>query len=156
MNLNATIIGQSLSFIFFIWFCMKFIWPPIIRGLEDRAKKIADSLIFSEKAKIQLDQAEVDAKKCLEVAQLEAKTILDQARKRASGLIDAAKIQAKEEAVRIQAIASKETEQEINQAKDVLRKRLASLVIAGVSTVIAEQIDETKHSQLIDQLAANL
>ena len=44
MNINLTLIGQMLSFAVFVWFCMKYVWPPLIQVLEMRKAKIADGL----------------------------------------------------------------------------------------------------------------
>ena len=127
-----------------------------MRVLEERSKKLADGLAFSEQAKHKLAQAETDSKKYITTAQTEAKSILDQARQRASVLVDNAKAQAKEEAQRIKIAAQKDIEQEMMHTKELLRKQLASLVVMGASKIINECVDEAQHNQLIDQLAANL
>ena len=50
MNLNATLIGQLIAFALFVWFCMKFVWPPIINAIETRQSQIANALASAEAA----------------------------------------------------------------------------------------------------------
>ena len=156
MNINATLIGQSVAFIIFIWFCMKYVWPPVIKALEVRKKKIADGLIFAEQADKKLVQAQEEADKHILAAQEQARTIVNKANERAALIIDDAKNRAQEEARRIQSSAQSEIAQEVVQAKEVLRKRVASLAVAGATHILGEHMDEAANSKLVEKLAAEL
>ena len=156
MNINATLIGQTIAFAFFVWFCMKYVWPPLMQGLNDRQKKIADGLIAAEKAGKDLDLAREKATARLREAKAEAQQIIDQANKRANQIVDEAKQQAHDEGARLKAAAEAEIEQEANRARQALRTQVASLAIAGAEKVLGEQLDEAANSRLVDDLAAQL
>ena len=156
MNINATIIGQSIAFAFFVWFCMKYVWPPLIGALNERQKKIADGLAAAEKASADLEQAEAQAAEQLRVAREQAKDILDQASQRAKVIIEDAKGEARIEGDRLLAAAQAEIKLEENQAKEALRTQVATIAVAGASKVLGQKIDAAAHSELVDQLAAEL
>ena len=156
MNINATLIGQSIAFIIFIWFCMKVVWPPVIRALEERKKKIADGLAFSEQAGKKLSQAKEEADKHISEAQEQARAIVDKANQRAAMIVEKAKVKAQEEAQRIRQSAQNEIEQEVMQAKAALRKRVATLAVTGATHIVGEYMDESANSKLVEKLAAEL
>ena len=156
MNINATIIGQSIAFAFFVWFCMKYVWPPLIGVLNERQKKIADGLAAADKASTDLELARSKAMKELRNAREQAQDILEQANRRASVIVDEAKDDARKEGERLILAARAEIEQEANQAREVLRTQVASIAIAGAGKILGRNIDEAANSELVDQLAAEL
>ena len=101
MNINLTMIGQMVSFVIFVWFCMKYVWPPLTQVLRDRQKLIAAGLENASKAEQQLQQANEAVGNELEAAKLEANDLINQARNRANQIVEEAKTQAKEEAEKI-------------------------------------------------------
>jgi F-type H+-transporting ATPase subunit b len=156
MDLNATIIGQSIAFFVFVWFCMKFVWPPITKALEDRQKKIADGLESADRAERNLELAQERAAEMLREAKGQAAGMIEQANKRANQIIDEAKDQAREEGKRIIAGAQAEIEREVNRAKEQLRSQVAAIAIAGAEKILEASIDEKAHAELADKLAASL
>jgi len=156
MNLNLTLIGQSLTFLVFVWFCWKFIWPPIINAMRERQKAIAEGLAASERAEKDLELAQDRATEQLRDAKEEAQKIIDQARQQASQMIETAKNEARAEGERIKEAQIAELEQEVNRAKEALRGQVAALALAGAERVLGSTIDADKHNQLLDQLAADL
>lgn len=156
MNITATIIGQMIAFAFFVWFCMKYVWPPLTKALAERAKKIADGLEAADRAQKDLELAQERVTAQLKEAKVEASGIIDQANKRASQIIDEAKEQAREEGRRLIAGAQAEIEQEVNRAKEHLRKQVASIAIAGAEKILEATIDESKHAELAEKMAASL
>jgi len=156
VNINATILGQMIAFAFFVWFCMKYVWPPLTAALAERAKKIADGLEAAERAGKDLELAQERAAEQLREAKTEASGIIEQANKRASQIIDEAKEQAREEGKRLIAGAQAEIEQEVNRAKEHLRKQVASIAIAGAEKILEASIDEKVHAELAEKLAASL
>ena len=156
MNITATIIGQMIAFAFFVWFCMKYVWPPLTKALAERAKKIADGLEAADRAQKDLELAQECVTAQLKEAKVEASGIIDQANKRASQIIDEAKEQAREEGRRLIAGAQAEIEQEVNRAKEHLRKQVASIAIAGAEKILEATIDESKHAELAEKMAASL
>ncbi|WP_163836311.1 F0F1 ATP synthase subunit B [Spartinivicinus ruber] len=156
MNLNATLIGQSLAFAIFVIFCMKYVWPPVTQALRDRQKKIADGLEAADRAKRDLDLAQEKASKQLREAKEQAAEIVEQANKRANQIVEEAKDQARTEGERLKVAAQAEIEQELNRAKEALRSQVASIAVAGAEKILAQQIDKKAQSKLVDQLAAEL
>jgi F-type H+-transporting ATPase subunit b len=156
MNINATLIGQAISFIFFVWFCMKFVWPPIMSALEERRKKIADGLAAAERGKHEQELAEQRAKEVIGEAKQEASNIIAQAQKRASEIVEEAKDTARTEGERIVASANAEIEQEVNRAKEHLRGQVVSIAVAGAGKVLSREIDEKAHDDLLKDLVSQI
>ncbi|MCX4026792.1 F0F1 ATP synthase subunit B [Endozoicomonas sp. SM1973] len=156
MNLNATLIGQSLAFAIFVIFCMKYVWPPVTQALRDRQKKIADGLEAADRAKRDLELAQDKASKQLREAKEQAAEIIEQANKRANQIVEEAKDQARSEGERLKVAAQAEIDQELNRAKEALRSQVASIAVAGAEKILAQQIDKKAQSKLVDQLAAEL
>ncbi|MFW2371715.1 MAG: F0F1 ATP synthase subunit B [Gammaproteobacteria bacterium] len=156
MNINATLIGQSIAFFLFVWFVMKYIWPPLIAALDERKKTIADGLAAAERGKHEQELAEKVAEKHIKEAKGQASEIVTQAQKRASEIVEEAKDGAKEEAGRIKAAASAEIDQEVNRAKEHLRQQVASITIAGAEKILKREIDEKAHGNIVDELIAQI
>lgn len=156
MNFNWTIIGQSVTFGIFVWFCTKFIWPPIKAAMLERQAAIAEGLASSERAAKDLELAQDHATEQLREAKGEAQQIIEQARGRATQMIDEAKNDAREEGERIKEAARAEVDQEMNRAKEALRGQVATLALSGAEKVLGSTIDADKHGDLLNQLAADL
>jgi F-type H+-transporting ATPase subunit b len=156
VNINLTLIGQSITFLFFVWFCMKFVWPFITAAMAERQRVIAEGLAAADRASKDLELAQEKATHTLREAKQEAAAILDSANKRAAQIVDEAKEQARAEADRIRAAAQADVEQEMNRAKEKLRSQVAVLALAGAEKVLQASVDETKHKAMLDQLAAGL
>lgn len=156
MNLNATIFGQIIAFAFFVWFCMKYIWPPITGILEERQKKIADGLEAAERAQKDLSLAQQRVIKQLEETKQQAAAIIEQANKRATQLIEESKGHAREEGARLITRAKSEIEQEMFRAKEVLRAQVSAIAIAGAEKILERSIDKAANEDLLNKLAAEL
>jgi F-type H+-transporting ATPase subunit b len=156
MNLNATIIGQIFAFFLFAWFCQAVVWPPIVKALEERKKKIADGLDAADRAGRDLEQAQERAAELLKDAKANSAGIIDQANKRANQIIDEAKDKARDEGNRIKAGAQAEIEQQINQAREQLRQQVATLAVAGAEKILERTVDQNAHAELLKKLAASL
>ena len=152
----GTLIGQTLTFIVFVIFCRKFIWPPIINAMQERQKAIAEGLSSAERAEKDLELAQERATDQLREAKGEAQQIIEQARSRATQMIEEAKSDAREEGERIKEAARSEIEQEVNRAKETLRAQVASLSVIGAERVLGASVDAEKHGELLSQLAADL
>lgn len=156
MNINYTIIGQSITFLIFIAFCWKYVWPALIGVMEEREQKIAAGLEAADRADKDLELAQKEAAKKLHEAKEQAASIIDQANKRANQIVDEAKQQATTEADRIKAAAESEVEQMANRAKEELRTKVAALAIAGAEKVLQSNIDEAANTELVNKLAGEL
>lgn len=156
MNFNATLIGQTIAMIVFVWFCMKYIWPLIMGAIEARQTEIADGLAAAEKGQASLAEAESAAAKVIGEARQQAKTILDQAHTRANEIVDAAKGEGEIEKRRLLESAESEIEVEVNRARDELRGQVAAIAMAGAQQVLSREISPETHRELLDSLAAKL
>ena len=156
MNINATLIGQSLTFLIFIFFCMKFVWPALVGVMQAREEKIAKGLENAEQADKDRELAKAEAGKQLREAKEQAAAIVEQANKRASQIVDEAKEQAVSEADRIKAAASAEVEREASQAREELRGKVAVLAVAGAEKILGSSVDANAHNAMLDKLAAEL
>ena len=156
MSLNWTFIGQTLTFLVFVWFCRKFIWPFILTAMRERQTAIADGLAAAERAEKDLELAQDRAKEQLSEAKVEAQQIIEQARARANQMIEDAKVDARAEGERLKESAQAEIDQEINRAKEGLRAQLATLAVAGAEKVLESSVDASTHSAMLNRLAEEL
>lgn len=156
MNLNLTLIGQAISFAIFVWFCMKYVWPPVIAALEERNKKIADGLEAANRASRDLEAAQEEAAKVLQESKVQAAEIIEVANKRANQIIDEAKEQALSDGQRLRDAAKAEIEQDVVRAKEALRSQVSTLAIVGAEKILGASIDETAHNELVNKLAEEL
>jgi F-type H+-transporting ATPase subunit b len=156
MNINLTLIGQSITFAVFVWFCMKFIWPPIVNALESRRKAIADGLAAADRGKHELELAAKRASETLHESKQKAAEIIAQAEKRAAQIVDEAKNAAKSEGDRQIAAARAEIEQEVFRAREQLRELVAQLVMVGAEKVLRREIDAKAHADLVEAIKNEL
>ena len=156
MNINLTLIGQSITFVFFVWFCMKFVWPPIMAALDERRKKIADGLAAAERGEHEQELAEKRATEVLYEAKQQAQEIIAQSQKRAGEIVEESKQLARDEGERLLIAARAEIEQEVNRAREELRGQVASLAIAGATRVLKREVDEAANEDLLKDLVSQL
>ncbi len=151
-----TLIGQTIAFAIFVWFCIKYVWPPISTALHERQKRIAEGLDAASRASRDLELAQEQASQTLRESKEQASQILEQANKRSAQIVEEAREQARAEGERLIAGARAEIDQEIQRAKDELRAQVSSLAVAGAERVLEASVDEKAHRKLLDQLAAEL
>lgn len=156
MNINATLIAQAIMFIIFVWFCMTFVWPPIMTALANRQKQIADGLAAADRGKHELELAAKKASQELHAAKEKASDIIAQADKRASEIVEEAKGNAKTEGDRIIAGAKAEIDQEVNRAKEGLRQQVSALAVAGAEKILRKEIDAKAHADMLNTIANEL
>ena len=156
MGINATLIGQMLTFALFVLFTMKFVWPPLIAAMRERQAKIADGLAAADRGAASLSEAKKEADAIIAVARNEAQAIVAGANKQATQAIEAAKTTASAEADRIKAAAAAEVSTAVNQAKEALRKEVASLAVAGAQKILGREINAAAHNDLLSGLAARI
>ena len=156
MNPNITLLGQMLSFALLVWFTVKFIWPPLIKAIEERQQKIAEGLAAADRSQKDLAQAQDKANEALKEARAKANEIIEQAHQRASQIVDAAKTDALAEAGRQKALAEAEIAASANRAREDLRKQVSALAVTGAEKLLRREIDANAHKALLDELAAQL
>lgn len=156
MDINLTLIGQTIAMVVFVWFCMRFVWPPLLGIIEERQKTIADGLAAAEKGSRSLQDAQVQISSMVEEARGQARQILDQAQVRANGIVEEARAGADQERERIIQAGRAEVEQQINRARDELRTQVGALAVAGAEQILAREVDARAHQELLDKLAAQI
>jgi F-type H+-transporting ATPase subunit b len=156
MTLNLTLIGQSITFFVFVWFCWKFIWPPVVKAMKDRQVAIGEGLAAAERAEKSLQLAQDRAAEQLREAKEESNKILEQARSQAIQMIEQAKNDARSEGERLREAQKLEIAQDVNRAKEALRGQVATLAVAGAERIVGASIDPARHDDLLKQLVAEL
>ena len=156
MNLNATLIGQLIAFAIFVWFCMKFVWPPIINAIETRQSQIANALALAEEAKKEQADNKALAEQEISNAKIKAQEILDAANRRRNEVLDEVKIEAEELKAKIIEQGYAEVEAERKRVQEELRVKVASLAIAGAEKIVGRTVDEAANNDIIDKLVAEL
>jgi F-type H+-transporting ATPase subunit b len=156
MNFNATLIGQSITFIVFVWFCMKYIWPPLMAVLEERNARISDGLAAAEQGQKDLEDAQSKVSESLNDAKQQAQEIINQAQKRANEIVDESKDIAREEAEKIKIAASSDIDQQINSAREQLRKEVSGIALAGAEQILKREVDAKTHAAVLDDLVAQI
>ncbi len=152
MNINLTLFAQAITFTAFIWFTVKFVWPYLLRAMEERQKTIADGLAAAEQGKRSLDISTRQSEETVRQGRDRAAEIITQAEKRAAQMIDEARTQAKEEGNREKAAAQAEIEQQVARAKEALREQVATLAVAGAEKILRREVDAKAHADLLTQL----
>ena len=156
MNMNATLILQSIAMMVFVWFCMKFIWPPLLKATDERRAKIADGLAASDRAEKALKDANQEVEKQIMAARDKAGEIVDQANQRHGQILEQAKDDAVDERRKQVVAGEAEITQSANQAREELRATVASLAVLGARQILEKEIDENTHRELLDKLIAEI
>lgn len=156
MNMNLTLVMQAIAFALFIWFCAKFIWPPLTRAIETRQRQIAEGLEAGEHGRRSLATAEQRITAMLEEAKQKAAEIVATGEKFKADTVEAARGEARAEAERIIASAKAEIEQEVTRAKETLRNQVADLAVAGAARILKREVDAKAHADLLASLRAEI
>jgi F-type H+-transporting ATPase subunit b len=156
LDINLTLIGQTIAMIVFVWFCMKFIWPPILHAIEERQEQIAEGLAAAEKGQDKLVQAQAEAEEIVADARKQATSILDQAHARANEIMAEGKSDGVKERERQLTAAKAEIDQEINKAREELRGQVSAIAIASAEKILRREIDDKAHEDILGKLAQEL
>ena len=156
MSINATLIVQMIVFLILVGFTMKFVWPPITKALDERAKKIADGLSAADKAKAELSNANKRVEEQLSAARNDAAQRLADAERLAQSMVEEAKGRAGDEGAKIIAAAKAEAEQEATKAREALREQVAALAVKGAESILKREVNAGVHAELLGRLKAEL
>ena len=156
MNLNFTLFAQAAAFVLFIWFTVKFVWPPLLRAIETRQKNIVEGLAEAEKGRNSLVDAKKEADRILAEARARAQEIVVNADKAASARVEESKGTAKTEGERIVSAAHAQVQQEVQSARQQLREQVAALAVAGAEKILRREVDAKAHAEMLNQLKAQL
>ncbi|PKM12804.1 MAG: F0F1 ATP synthase subunit B [Gammaproteobacteria bacterium HGW-Gammaproteobacteria-3] len=156
MSINATLIGQMITFALLVWFTMKYVWPPLFQSLEERKKKIAEGLAAAEKGQEEIELAEKRAKKVLREAKEQSADIVNLAQKRAGEIVEESKDAAKKEGERLALAARAQIDQELQQVKENLRREVSALALTAAEQILSAEIDKTKHQEILSKVSNKL
>ena len=156
MNLNATLFAQLIVFGILVWFTMRFVWPPIVKALDERAEKVAEGLAAAELGKSDFEQAEKRVAEILAEGRTQVTEMVANAEKRAAQIVEEAKEQAVGEAARIMAQAKADVAQEANRAREALREQVAALAVKGAESILRSEVDASRHAQMLASLKQEL
>ena len=156
MDINLTLIGQTIAMIVFVWFCMKYIWPPVLKAIEDRQKQIEEGLAAADRGAERLAQASAEADEIVAEARKQATTILNKANARASEIVAEGKANGTKERERQLAAAITEIEQETSRAREELRGEVSAVALAGAEKILRREIDAKSHQDILGKLAQEL
>ena len=156
MDINATLIGQTIAMIVFVWFCMKYIWPPLLTAIEERQAKIAEGLAAADKGQASLQKATAEAEDIISEARKQATGILDQAHARANEIVADGKADGVKERERQLIAAKAEIEQEANRAREELRGQVSAIAVASAEKILNREIDGKQHEDILSKLASEL
>lgn len=156
MNINLTLWGQTITFFVFVWFCMKFVWPPLMAAMTERKERIAEGLAAADRGKHEQALAQKKATELLHEAKQQAAEIIGRGEKRAAEIIEEAKTEAVEEGERLKAAAQAEIDQEVNRAREALRGKVVEIATAGASRILKRELDAAANEDLIKDLVARI
>ncbi len=156
MNINLTLLGQTIGFALFVWFCMKLVWPPLRDALHERQKKIADGLAAAERGEHEEELARQRGEETLREAKAQASEIIENAQKRGTEIVEESKESARSEAERIKQSAQAEIDREVTQAREHLRGQVVAIALSGAEKVLRSEVDQDKHARVLDELVEEL
>ena len=156
MSINATLIAQIIVFGILVWVTMKYIWPPIMKAMDERSTRIADGLSAADRAKAELKDADARVAEEIKKARAQAAEIIEKAQQQGNQVIDKAKADALLEAARLKATAQAEIEGMVGKAREQLRGQVATLAVQGAQKIIQREINADTHKALLDQLVAEI
>ncbi|MEM6406514.1 MAG: F0F1 ATP synthase subunit B [Pseudomonadota bacterium] len=156
MNINLTLIAQLISFAVFVWFTLRFIWPPLMDAMNERKAKIADGLAAAEQGQQAQAQAQQEVESVLQQARVQAAEIKSNAEKEATRIVDQARVKGRAEAERQLTAAQAEIAQETNKAREGLRAKVAELVVAGAEKILQKEIDVKAHQAILNRVAQQI
>jgi F-type H+-transporting ATPase subunit b len=156
VNINATLILQAIVFAILVWFTMRFIWPPLMKALDERAQKIAEGLAAADRAKADLASANKRVEEQLVQTREESTRRIADADKRAQAIVDEARVRANDEAAKIVAAAKADAEQQLSRAREALREDVAALAVKGAEAILRREVNASVHAELLTRLKTEL
>ena len=152
MNVTATLFGQMITFIVFVWFVKAYLWEPLTDAMESRTKKISDGLAAAEQGQKKIEQATIEFSTRIDEAKTKASGILNNAESKSKNIVEEARAIAKEEAQKIAKTSSQQLEQEINAAREALQADVAALSLLCAEKIITTDVDKKLHDQIISEV----
>ena len=156
MSINLTLVGQMITFMLFVWFTQRFVWPPLMKALDQRQAKIADGLAAAEKGQRELVIAQEKSAAVLQETKEQAAHLLAGAKKQAEGLIEKARTEAQQEGVRLMHQAEAEIAKMVEEAKESLRQEVAKVALLGAEKILGRTIQLSDHHAMLENLTKEI
>ena len=156
MNINLTLVSQAIAFAIFIWFVVKFVWPPLITAIETRQKTIADGLSAAERAKTAENQGRERLDAELAAARVQTTQRMADAEKSALAVLEEARAKASAEGARIIEAARVEADNQATKVREQLRAQVAALAVKGAEQILRKEVNADVHADLLSRLKAEL
>lgn len=152
MNVTATLFGQMITFIVFVWFIKAYLWEPLTQAMESRTKKISEGLAAAEQGQKKIEQATIEFSTRIDQAKTQASSILNDAESKSKNIVEDARVTAREEAQKIAKTSSQQLEQEVNAAREKLKSDVAALSLLCAEKIISKEIDKNMHDKIIEEV----
>ena len=152
MNVTATLFGQMITFIVFVWFIKAYLWEPLTQAMESRTKKISEGLAAAEQGQKKIEQATIEFSTRIDQAKTQASSIITDAESKSKSIVEEARLAAREEAQKIAKTSSQQLEQEINAAREKLKSEVAAMSLLCAEKIISKEIDKQMHDKIIDEV----
>tara|TARA_B100001989_G_C24394439_1_gene390900 strand:- start:200 stop:667 length:468 start_codon:yes stop_codon:yes gene_type:complete len=152
MNVTATLFGQMITFVIFVWFIKAYLWEPLTQAMENRTKKITDGLVAAEQGQQKIEQATIEFSTRIDEAKTKASSIINDAESKSKNIVEEARMSAREEAKKIAKSSSQQLEQEINTAREKLRDDVAELSVLCAERIISKEVDKKMHDKIINEV----
>lgn len=152
MDINLTLLGEMLTFMVFVWFTVRFVWPPLTKALEERREKIAAGIAAADKARRDLELAQHKITEMMTVAKAQVAQLIEQANHRANHIVEEGKARARTEGDRLLEIAKNDIEREVYTARETLMNQLSSLVVAGAEKILQHEVNKSANDRIIAEM----
>tara|TARA_Y100001936_G_scaffold226862_1_gene246633 strand:- start:149 stop:616 length:468 start_codon:yes stop_codon:yes gene_type:complete len=152
MNVTATLFGQMITFIVFVWFIKAYLWEPLTQAMESRTKKISEGLAAAEQGQKKIEQATIEFSTRIDEAKTQASSIINDAESKSKNIVEEARVAAREEAQKIAKTSSQQLEQEVNAAREKLKSDVAALSLLCAEKIITKEVDKNMHDKIIDEV----
>ena len=152
MNVTATLFGQMITFIVFVWFIKAYLWEPLTQAMESRTKKISEGLAAAEQGQKKIEQATIEFSTRIDEAKTQASSIISDAESKSKNIVEDARVTAREEAQKIAKTSSQQLEQEVNAAREKLKSDVAALSLLCAEKIISKEVDKNMHDKIIDEV----
>tara|TARA_B100000965_G_scaffold401793_1_gene426388 strand:+ start:47 stop:514 length:468 start_codon:yes stop_codon:yes gene_type:complete len=152
MNVTATLFGQMITFIVFVWFIKAYLWEPLTQAMENRTKQITDGLVAAEQGQQKIEQATIEFSTRIDEAKTKASSIINDAESKSKNIVEEARVAAREEAKKIAKSSGQQLEQEINAAREKLKDDVAELSVLCAERIISKEVDKKMHDKIINEV----
>lgn len=143
------LILQGVAFVILVWFLGKFVYPHLIKAIDRREERIAESVAAAEAAEEKAESAQAEVEALLKKARTEAAMIVDTAHKEAAAESKEVEERAKKRADQIVSDARAQLDQDIARARKQLRDETTELVALATEKIIGEKLDAARDTKLI-------